>query len=176
MRPFIERQVANMHQPINVENPDAVALHYLSDDGHSTANTLGTSWALTYHTKSDTSNIPSHEATLTQSEEDVNKKATQFFSVNCVPQCLDAMDGTHIEIKELNSSDYINHKSWDSLNIQACCDYQCCFMDAVVKWLRCVHEGSKKTSLAWIKDETYNCQTFRQLCSCHHQWLIQASR
>ena len=24
-------------------------------------------------------------------------------------------------------------------------------MNAVVKWLRCVHEGSKKTSLAWIR-------------------------
>ena len=33
------------------------------------------------------------------------------------------------------------------------------------------HESSNETSLARIKED--NCQTFQQLFSCHHQWLIQ---
>ena len=50
----------------------------------------------------------------------------KLLSMYGVPQCLSAIDATHIEIKEplLNATDYIKHKGWALLNVQACCDYQ----------------------------------------------------
>ena len=76
-------------------------------------------------------------------EDAVNDKRTKFFNAFGVSQCIEAIDGTHIEIKQLlmNSTDLINRKSRFTLNVQAVCDYRCCFMDVVVKWPGSVHDA-----------------------------------
>ena len=76
-------------------------------------------------------------------EECVREKVENFYQRFLVPQCLGAIDGMHIENKQpsLNLSDYINRISHYSLNNQALCDYRCCFLDVVLKWLGCVHNA-----------------------------------
>ena len=58
-----------------------------------------------------------------------------FYRSYGVPQCIGAIDGTHIDIKACthNPTDYINKKSRYSLNVQACRDYKYCFLDVVIK-------------------------------------------
>ena len=50
---------------------------------------------------------------LRMNEDSVKEKFLGFFMVFSVPQCLGAIDGIHIDIKQplSNSSDYINRKS-----------------------------------------------------------------
>ena len=74
--------------------------------------------------------------------DEVKEKVTNFYRVFCVPQCIGAIDCTHIDIEAptKNPTDYVNRKSRFSLNVQACCDYRYCFLDVVVKWPGSVHD------------------------------------
>ena len=102
-----------------MEKQVVVTLYYLSDEGYlrKTTNAFGISQASTsIIIRRVAQAISMHMGpkciTLPKTEKAVKDKITKFFSVHGVPQCLGAIDGTHIEIKEpsLNPTDYENCK------------------------------------------------------------------
>ena len=59
------------------------------------------------------------------------------------PQCLGAIDGTHIPIKAplIHHGDYYNRKSFHSVILQGVCDSQCCFTDVFAGWPGRAHDS-----------------------------------
>ena len=70
------------------------------------------------------------------------------------PQCLGAIDDTHIPIKAplIHHSDYYNRKSFHSVILQGICDRQCCFTDAFAGWPGRVHD-SRVFGRSQMKDD-----------------------
>ena len=60
-----------------------------------------------------------------------------------LPQCLGAIDGTHIPIKapEHCHTDYFNRKCFHSIIVQAVCDSECRFTDVFAGWPGRAHDA-----------------------------------
>ena len=73
---------------------------------------------------------------MSRTEEAVEESVSKFFSKHGFPQCIRAIDGTHVPIKQPseNATDCINCKGRYTVNIQADADYKYCFTDVMIKW------------------------------------------
>lgn len=72
------------------------------------------------------------------------KKVVDGFEVKWgFPQCVGAVDGSHIPISapKLNHTDYYNRKGWYSMILQAIVDHEYLFRDICVGWPGSVHDA-----------------------------------
>ena len=78
---------------------------------------------------------------LPETVAEVENLTQEFLEHHGFRQCIGAINGTHIPIRQPNQNyaDYVNRKGFTSINVQALSDYRYCFLDVVVKWPGSIH-------------------------------------
>ena len=150
LRPVLEKKTIAMREPISVEAQLAITLYYLSDEGRfrKVANSFVVGKSSVSIIIRDVclvlaKYVGPRYIKLPQKVEEVEYLSNSFYRLYGFPQCIGAIDGTHIPIKQPseNGSDFINRKDFHSLNVQAVCDFSNKFIDVVVRWPGSVHDA-----------------------------------
>ena len=148
--PIISKKTTTLRAPISVEKQVAVTIYYLSDEGRmrKVANAFGigrstVSKIIRRVSQAISKYLGDEFIYLPNTKQKVEEMATNFYNAHGFPQCIGAVDGTHINIKKpiKNANDFMNRKGHFSLNCQAAADYKYCFFDVVIKWPGSVHDA-----------------------------------
>lgn len=90
------------------------------------------------------------------SGEGIAEVVSGFESKYGFPQCIGAVDGTHIPIlaPEECAKDYYNRKGYHSIIMQAVTDHRYCFTDIYIGWPSSVHDAQVfKNSELYVKGQ-----------------------
>ena len=142
LRPCIQKNKNRFRDPISVEKQVSATLYYFADEGRmrKVANSFGigkstVSKIIGSVTDAVSNYLGSKYIVLRTNEKDIEEMTSNFYNSHGFPQCIGAVDGTHVGVKRpsLNANDFINRKRKYTLNIQAAADYNDCFFDVVIK-------------------------------------------
>ena len=66
-----------------------------------------------------------------------------FYEIAGFPSVIGCIDCTHVRIKTPNENemDYVNRKSFHSINVQAITDHHCCFINVEARWPGSTHDS-----------------------------------
>ncbi|KAI2646881.1 hypothetical protein H4Q32_024206 [Labeo rohita] len=88
-----------------------------------------------------------------------------FYKIAGFPRVIGAIDCTHVAISTAlgdHEADYVNRKSFHSLNIQMTCDHECMITSLDAKWPGSVHDSRifRLFDGVLVGDRGYACQRF----------------
>lgn len=120
--PSLQRKNTRLRRATSVDAQVGAYLYYVTNVGrHRKTSQSFTRISFTNNWK--ISHVPYELVKLLKTEIEVKGLVNTFLEKHNFPQCIRAIDGTHIEIKEPNEYyiDYINRKTYYSINLQAVC-------------------------------------------------------
>ena len=150
LSPYITKQQTHLREALDVETQGGITLYYLSDEGRyrKVANAFGVSRSsvslvIRNVTRAISKHLGAKYIKLPLTKAEVEEQASKYLQHHGFPQCIGAIDGTHIEIKQPvdNYTDFLNRKGKYSFNVQALCDYRYVFTDVVIRWPGSVHDA-----------------------------------
>ena len=150
LRPYLTKQTTKLRKPVSVETQVAATLYYLADEGRmrKVSNSFGLRRATVSKVIRRVTSVISEKLgakyiVLPKTKEEVEEHARNFYNRYGFPQCIGAIDGTHIKIKRPvdNPTDYVNRKGNFTLSCQRTVGYNYCFIDVLIKWPGSVHDA-----------------------------------
>ena len=143
-------RLPKLSKPVSVETQVAATLYYLADEGRmrKVSNSFGLGKATVSKVIRRVTSVISEKLgamyiVLPKTKEEVEEHARNFSNRYGFPQCIGAIDGTHIKIKRPvdNPTDYVSRKGNFTLNCQGTVGYNYCFIDVLIKWPGSVHDA-----------------------------------